>query len=126
MTSYVTLRKLTEPTERDIDRTFGRMAELLRESGESGRVHFRIVDAQARLSWSLDLNREVCHARAEAIEHPDLEVVTRRETWWQMAEGSLSPLDAIFQGKLAVRGDVELGKRLLKKLASSEGEVDIC
>lgn len=121
MASYATLRKLTEPTESDVGKTFQRMAELLKESGEAARVQFRILNGEEQLSWAVELEPKVARVRAEAVEHPNLEVITSSQTWWQIADGAMSPVDAIFQGKLRIRGDVELAKRLLNALATSEG-----
>jgi hypothetical protein len=43
-----------------------------------------------------------------------------------MAGGKLSPLIAFARRKMRIRGDEKLGKRLLRQLASSEGQIDIC
>jgi putative sterol carrier protein len=121
MNSYFTLRSLTGPTERDLGSTFQRMAELLGGSDERARIQFRILNGARQLCWCLELAQQVCQVRTEIIDHPDFEIITKAETWWQIAGGSLSPLRAFTQGKMRVRGNIELGKRLLQRLASSEG-----
>ena len=52
--------------------------------------------------------------------------MTRSETWQEIACGKLSPIEAFVSGKLRVRGDTELGKRLVKELTEDDGVVDIC
>jgi Putative sterol carrier protein len=121
MNSYFTLRSLMGPTEKDLGTTFQRMAELLEGSDEPARVQFRILNGEKQLCWCLELGPKACHVRAKSIDHPDFEMITNAETWWQIAEGSLSPLRAFTQGKMRVRGNIELGKRILKRLALSEG-----
>jgi putative sterol carrier protein len=120
MNTYFTLRRLTGPTERDLGTTFQRMAELLEGSEESARVQFRILSGEKQLCWCLELAQKACQLRAERIDHPDFEIIAKAETWWQIADGSLSPLRAFTQGKMRVRGNIELGERVLMRLASSE------
>jgi putative sterol carrier protein len=124
--SYVKLRSLTERRESDLDGTFQRMAELLDKTGEHALLQIRVLNDEKHLHWCLELDEQGSRVRTELVQHPDFEVVTRAETWWQIAEGSLSPLEAFTRGKMKVRGDVELGKRILRRLAASEGIVDIC
>jgi putative sterol carrier protein len=126
MSTYATFRTLTGPQEQDLADTFQQMAAQLSDSGESAQVQFRILDGDERRYYCLSLDRYGCKASSDRAEEPALEVVTRSETWRQIAAGSLSPLDAFIQGKMRIRGDVELGKRLLRQLAGSEGQVDIC
>jgi putative sterol carrier protein len=101
------------------------MAESLTGSEEDARIQFRILEGTQELSWHLDLTSKGCQVRAERIFRPDFEIITKAETWKQIALGSLSPLRAFIQGKMRVRGNIELGKRFLQRLASSsdkEGE----
>jgi putative sterol carrier protein len=102
------------------------MAGQLGDSGEQADVQFRILDGDERRYYCLSIDCCGCQASSDRAEDPALEIVTRAETWWQIVGGDLSPLDAFIQGKLRVRGDVDLGKRLLRQLAGSEGKVDIC
>jgi len=125
MNSYVTLRNFTEPRESELGAVFQRMAEFLGEPEEQARVQFRILSGEEPLYWSLELEKKACEIRAERMDKPDLEIITRAETAWKIASGSLSPLEAFVQGKMRIRGDIELGRRLLKQLTSSEGELDI-
>jgi putative sterol carrier protein len=124
MTSYATFRSLIYGDEDDIGETFKRMAEVLRDSGEHAQIQFRIVGAQ-RVIWSLNLEEDSCTTTPIRVERPNLEVVTTPETWWQIAEGSVSPISAVLDGSMRIRGDVQLGRRLVKLLSSSEGSIEV-
>ena len=126
MEKYATVRCLTGRKKGDVGETFERMAVLLKNSAEKGRVQFRILDKERHHYWNLRLHAKGCSVRPAKVNKPDLEIVTTVETWRQMAGGKLSPLIAFVSGKMRVRGDEKLGKRLLKELASSEGKTDIC
>jgi len=126
MGKYVTVRSLLGRKKGDVGETFERLSELLKQSADTGCVQFRIVDKDQPRYWNLSLGREGCFVRAEKVDKPNLEIITKVETWLQMAGGRLSPLVAFARGKMRIRGDEKLGKRLLKQLASSEGKTDIC
>jgi putative sterol carrier protein len=126
MKDYVTLRCLTGRKKCDVGDTFKRMAELLKDSEDDGSIQFRILNKDQHLYWNLLLHPNGCHVRPEKIDKPDLEIITKEETWRQIAEGKLSPLVAFVRHKMRIRGNEKLGKRILKQLASSEGKIDIC
>jgi putative sterol carrier protein len=94
MDSYVKLRSLTERREQNLGETFQRMAEYLGKTGEHALLQIRILSGDKHLYWCLELDEHGTKVRAEKVDHPDFEIVTRAETWWQIAEGSLSPLEA--------------------------------
>jgi len=120
-------RNLTERRKNDLVHTFQRMAESLGETEERGWVQFRIRSGEAWRYWGLELGPEGCKAHTKRMTSPDFEVVIPAGTWWQIAEGSISPLEALGQGKMRIRGDVGLGKLILNRLASQEGsQVDMC
>lgn len=121
MNSYFTLRPLANSIETDLDTTFQRMAEFLTEPEETARIQFRILEGMQESCWYLDLTSKGCQMHAERIAHPDFEIITKAETWKQIAGGSLAPLRAFTQGKMRVRGNIDLGKRVFQRLASSEG-----
>jgi putative sterol carrier protein len=54
-------------------------------------------------------------------DRPDFEIIAKEEFWWQIAEGSLAPLRAFCESKMGLRGDIQLGERLLMQLAAQKG-----
>ncbi len=119
--TYARLRSLTETPEDALGGVFKQVAAELPDS--AGTVQFRVVgDGEARY-WSASAGSE---ARAAKADDPALEIVATGETYRRMADGSYSPLEAFLDGKMRVRGDVDLGKRLVRKLSQPGGIVDIC
>jgi hypothetical protein len=124
MATYAKLRPLTEPREENLDQTFQRLADSLRDSGTTATVQCTILVADSPRHWTLDLQESDCRLQSEPVERPDLGIITRDTTWWEIAEGSLSPLEAFRQGRLRILGDTELGSRLLR-LAADGGATAI-
>jgi putative sterol carrier protein len=60
------------------------------------------------------------------VKKPDLEILTKRETWEQIARGTISPIEAFVTGQMRVRGNYKLGPKIIKHLAVSPGRIDIC
>jgi len=125
MTGYARIRRLTEAHREDIDRTFRRLADFLRDSGKSAIVRWTILSPDGRREWTFELEGLDCRLSGEAAQIPDLELITRESTWWEIAEGRLSPLDAFLQGRMRVLGDAALGSHLLRHVAESGGAVSI-
>lgn len=130
MTVYAKIRPLTEPRQADVEQTFHRLAGLLSESGEQAAVRFTLLAPtgdRAHGQWTLGLSGWECRVLDDdAPRACDAEFITREATWWQIAEGRLSPLDAFVQGRLRVLGDTELATRLLRKASGGEGVFAIC
>lgn len=126
MERYATLRPLAGRKKGDLEEMFRCIAERLGASGERGCVRFRILDGERHAQWHLDLEGETSRVHQEPVERPDLEIVTCQDTWRKIAEGKLSPLVAFAKRKLRVRGDENLGKRLLERLSAGDGKTEIC
>lgn len=131
MRQFATLRNFVEDTPKRAPDEFGpaleQVANALAGSGEKGYVQLRIVSRPEPFYACLDLSPKQCTMRFEKVEKPNLELITSDDTAWRILEGSLSPLEAFLRGKMRIRGDAVLGKRLLQIIASSpEAEFDIC
>jgi hypothetical protein len=108
--------RLTGTGERDLGSTFDRLAELLAGNRVGAAITFSIVpgenlDADPARSWSLRLGEQATTVSAERDERPDLEVILAEQTWWELAEGSVAPLEAFGRGRLRVLGDVRVARR---------------
>ena len=64
--------------------------------------------------------------RAGDADPVDVEVITTPETWLAIASGELAPLDAFTGGKMRVRGDYQLARRVMAHLAAGPGRTDFC
>jgi putative sterol carrier protein len=111
----------------EIATTFQRVAEILKtKNGRPLQLQFSIVDngAEEPTPWSVAITKEGAHVELKAAERPDVEIITGAETWWEIAEGKLSPLEAFLTGRLRVRGHIERAKRVfLHDLAAAPAQL---
>lgn len=125
MDRYARLQPLTRSSERSVESSFKALASALRGSREEGILQFRLVGGKER-RYRLKMTKTSCSFDTRISKSFDLEIVTRAQTWHEIARGKLSPIEAFVRGKLRVRGDAELGKRLVTELTEDDGVVDIC
>jgi putative sterol carrier protein len=126
MQRFASLRPLIEPGQTDLDRAFKTMATSLEGLPERAVVQFEILSGGDRRYWSVELSRGAGRVEAGKSESPDLAVITRESSMRQIADGSVSPLEVFARGKMRLRGNMGLAKRLFKSLASPEGITEIC
>jgi putative sterol carrier protein len=124
-TRYATVRPLS-PRGRKTDESVEQLASALAGSGESGTLQLTIRGVDELHEFSIDLEADSPSGQARMAENPDLQVVVRESTWWEIVEGRLSPPDAFRGGKMRIRGDVHLGSRLYKFLAADDGSTELC
>ena len=131
MSKYARMRPLTpghqgQMSPLDLESTVRRMSEQLGAAGERGTLRLAMGDNDGnapREVWDIAL----VEGTARSGEHAgggDVEVLTAPATFAQFADGSYSPVQAFLDGKLRIRGDVDVAKRLLRHLAGPEGRVD--
>ncbi|MBV8378470.1 MAG: SCP2 sterol-binding domain-containing protein [Verrucomicrobia bacterium] len=113
--SYVHLRKLTARENEPIEDILQRGAEHLCGLGEKATVQFRFKDSGS--SYSILLTPSGAFVHPKHIKKPTLVVITNSKEFYQMAEGSYSPLQAYFDGKMRILGNVELGRQIIKHLS---------
>lgn len=128
MQSFVRLQKLTDLTQADLAATFRRVAEILSTTRERQplQLQFSLFQGEAEepLVWCVVGSKDGYNATQKRSERPDVEVITRAETWREIAEGRLSPLEAFVKGRLRVRGNLEMAKRIfLVDLASGPAQL---
>jgi putative sterol carrier protein len=125
-TQFATIRPLTTPRGRKLDDTIEQFAAALAGGSESGSVRLTIRGGEDPRQFAIDLGRKSASSKARRADKPDLEIVLQETTWWEIAEGRLSPADAFRRGKMRIRGDVRLAGRLYKFVAADDGVTDIC
>jgi putative sterol carrier protein len=137
MKRFAMLKPLVERRRDDAGDALRSLARQLAGTPERGRVQLRLVGRSESESQTWDVELAPKGAKAakaagsgkaarRAGGQPDLEIVTRAQTWDRIADGTLSPLEAFLSGELRLRGDSELAKRIVSHLAADDGEVDIC
>jgi SCP-2 sterol transfer family len=127
---FARLKDLTIATKPDIGAAFERMASLLEGSGIEGTVQFRLFEGANQLLFTLAMGKQAVVVRKGGAdgdsEAPDLEVIMKIEICWEIAKGAMSPLTAFGRGQIRVRGNYNLGKRMVAHLAGTPGRTDIC
>lgn len=123
--TYAKLRPLMEPRAENLDQTFQRLAHSLRDSGKTATLQCTLIVGDSLRRWTLGLKGSDALLQKEPVKKPEVEIITRDTTWWEIAEGKLSPLEAFTQGRLRILGDTKLGSHLLK-LAADGGAASIC
>ena len=129
MGTYARVRSLAEGLDReagaDLGKAVERIATATRDGGEHGALQLSLSapgTGTQRQRWTVAL--ETHRARVGSADRPDVEILTSVETFWRLVDGSYSPVDAFRDGKLRIRGDAALGKRVLRHLAGPDGKVD--
>jgi putative sterol carrier protein len=125
--SHHLLQKLSDPARPELAASFDRLAEILSNTRRrhSLQLQFSIFDddAEEPTTWSVVSTKDGCQATQERIQQPDVEIITHAQTWRDIAEGRLSPLEAFVKGRLRVRGNIQQAKRIfLVDLAATPAE----
>jgi putative sterol carrier protein len=100
--------------------SFKQVASALSKSKRSGTIQFTIDDGGKVRHWSLGMSAAGCEAMETAVERPSLEIITDARTWTEIATGRIAPLEAFGQGKVRVRGDIELALLLARRVQRQE------
>jgi len=117
---FARLQPLVSEPGPDVEASLTQLAQALASYEAPARIHLRLLDddnSETIDHWDVEAGTPKATARRSQPKAPDVVVVVRRDTWMQIAQGRLSPFDALFAGKLRVGGDVELAKRLTRHLS---------
>ena len=110
---------LIEGSSEDLEAAARKIGDKLAKSSEKGDLQASIYDEEGKTThYVLKVANGKAQLQTSKIAKPDFEIVTNKETVLQIAKGRLSPLTAFYQGQMRIRGDLELGKRLLARLGS--------
>jgi putative sterol carrier protein len=99
------------------------LATRLKKGREKGRFQIQLVGKGRAASYCLDVDRGQCNVATKRMPDADLEIVTDKDAWMEMAKGKLSPVDAFITGRMELHGDFELGKKLLARVSSRRQEL---
>lgn len=125
MTGLAVVRSLVDGPTDDEEAVVRRLGEAIGATGGGGCVQLSLggpdEDAERR-EWRLPL--DPAPPGAGGTGSGDVWLHTAPETFLAMAAGSYAPVQAYLDGRLRVRGDVDLAKRVLRHLAGPEGRVD--
>jgi SCP-2 sterol transfer family len=128
--SYVKLRKLASHNDEPIEAILENAAKQLQSSREKATVEVRLIGAGSNRTSKYWMRFSGAGAfldtRAEGASKPTLVMIATLDAFRRMAEGSYSPVQAYLDGKVKLQGDVHVGKNIVKQLAGSGEQVDVC
>jgi len=119
ITNFFTLKKLTGSKQKDVESTFQKMVDILKSTDVHGKFQFQILQGEEPAFFLFDATKKSAKLNMKKVAKPDFEIITSKETWLEIASGTLSPIRAFLQNKMRVRGDVEIGERFLKQFSGS-------
>jgi len=114
---FAPLRPLLQPHEQDAADGLRKLAAALAGFDARVRLHVQLLDGDAVEHWSIEGGAGKPAAQRRTPKQADMRVVLRRATWLEIAQGRLSPFDALFLGRMRFGGDTDLGKRLARHLS---------
>ncbi len=100
----------------DLAASFKQIAEAFGKARRASAIQFTIQDGRSTRRWCLTTTQEGSNVSESATKNPDLEILTDAETWAEIASGEVAPLTAFGQGRVRVRGDIELARVLAKRM----------
>jgi hypothetical protein len=104
----------------DVSTSVTKLSQALASYGTPARIHLRLLDnedTQRVDHWDVEAGSPSATARPGKPASADVVLVLRQDTWLQIAQGHLSPFDALFGGRLRVGGDLELAKQITRHLS---------
>jgi SCP-2 sterol transfer family len=116
-TPFAPLRPLLKPHEQDAANGLRKLAAALAGLDTRVRLHVQLLDSEAIEHWSIEGGTGKPTAQRRTPKRPNVRLVLRRTTWLAIAQGQLSPFDALFAGRMRFGGDSELGKRVARHLS---------
>lgn len=115
-TPFAPLKPLLAGEQQDHKEGFHKLAQALSNYDSPVRIHIRLLNDEKVEHWNVQ-GGSAASARRQEPNNADVLVVIRRETWVQIAQGRISPIDALFKGKLRVGGNLQEAKRVLQHLS---------
>ena len=124
---FARLRPLADTSSGDFAAVLEIVAQQCHKAGVKGKLQVHLLTGEDRWQTSaVLLTADRAEVRAEAIDAPDFEILTDHETWNAIIEGKLSPIEAMAKRRMRVRGNMQYGSALMKRMAGSEGRTEIC
>lgn len=129
--SYIKLRNLTVHEGEPVRQILQRNLDQLRGLKEKAIVHLRVkggpTSAEEPVSgYSIALTPSGASLDTQGFTKPTLAVILPYDTFFGIASGSYSPLQAYLDGTLKLVGNVELGKRIISHLGASGTTAGVC
>jgi putative sterol carrier protein len=100
-------------------------AKLLKRGKDVGQLELRLVSSKGSRPYTVDVLAGDSRVTQGEADQPNLQVVVSEETWVEIANGDLSPVDAYLTGRMEVTGDLDFAKRQYAKAMSRSATEDL-
>ncbi|WP_017626592.1 hypothetical protein [Nocardiopsis chromatogenes] len=119
--------RIAAPGDRDLNAVFERVGRCLGPWPRSSEILFRITGGDREDRWAVHCGPEGSRSydAARTDVAADLELIVDATTWWEIACGGLSPLDAFGRGRMRVIGSLTLGRHLAERLGGAASGEDL-
>ena len=114
-----------KPSDQMLVRSLAALADALRTSGETAALQVRLVSERRELARTLALSPTQVGVVSGPGRRANLEIVLSPDDWWSIARGEVAPAAVFLMGRLAIRGDCKLARRIYRHLAAAKGVVDV-
>ena len=102
---------------RQVDETnLGKIADRLGKFEKTADFRITVGEGESTESWTLALSPKGSTVSRSGKKQPDLEVLTTPDVLGQLVSGHISPLTAFAGGRMRVRGDILLARRIARAL----------
>jgi hypothetical protein len=115
------------PSNAALGRSLASLGRALQTADEAASIRFRLLAAGGagrELAQTLVLAPGRAGVVAALPGPPTLEVAMSRDDWWAIARGEASPAAVFLMGRMGLRGDCQLARRLYRRLAG-KGIADV-
>ncbi len=120
---FINPAKVKGVSNTHIKQSVDSLAQMLKKGKEKGRFQIRLLGKGRTAAYCLDMDSGECNVTTKSMPDSDLEIITNKEDWLEMAKGKLSPVDAFVSGRMELHGDLELGKKLLARVSGRRQEL---
>jgi hypothetical protein len=110
------LAPISVATGGSIEETITRLAATMRWMRPSAVVRLTMLEPPPARSLTLDLSRAECRVGEHRDEPPDLEILTTLDVLQKIFAGEVAPLTAFGEGRMRVRGSLEVARALVRNL----------
>lgn len=110
----------------NVEATISNLARHLEGLSENGKVGILVNYKNNNLRWILDLTDTGCQISQDPEGDADFDVYMSSETAIKVFSGRISPILAMGRESMRVRGNIDFGLRLYRKLAADDSKLDPC
>lgn len=126
--AYIKLRNLTAREQEPVKDIIQRGIQELKGLKEKAVVQFRVTETPTARAetYSVGLTPSGAFLRADNSMKPTLIVILSYDTFYRIANGSYSPLQAYLDQGVKIMGATNLGKAIISSLSGSGTQAAVC